>query len=139
MGEIETLLNALQQHVPTVDVTAEPNTLRNYTIDGVLPRLMVTPTTVEGVAQTVALAHQHNLTVLARGGGSHMNLGGLPEHIDVVVETNKLTRLLEHEAPDLTCHIEAGMTLATLQAALASKGQRLPLDPPHAEQTTLGG
>ncbi len=63
----------------------------------------------------------------------------LPEHIDVLLETGRLARLLEHEAPDLTCHVEAGITLADLQAHLATKGQQLALDPPDAAQATIGG
>jgi glycolate oxidase FAD binding subunit len=44
--------------------------------------------------------------------------------------TEGLSRLLEHEAGDLTCTVEAGVRLSTLQAALAEAGQRLSLDPP---------
>src|SRR5207302_4035321 len=66
-------------------------------------------------------------------------LGGIPERFDVLLETTKLTRLLEHEAPDLTCHVEAGITLAEFQAKLATKGQWLALDPPDAQQATIGG
>jgi glycolate oxidase FAD binding subunit len=139
MGEIEALANALQQQVPHVEVATDTDTLRDYTVDGILPRLIVTPSTVEGTAQIVELAHQHHLTLLPRGGGSRMNLGGLAEGIDVMLVTTQMTRLLEHEGPDLTCHVEAGITLAQLQAQLADKGQRLSLDPPNAEQATLGG
>ncbi|HEY7418222.1 MAG TPA: FAD-binding oxidoreductase, partial [Ktedonobacteraceae bacterium] len=113
--------------------------LRSFTIDGVLPRLVVTPTTVDEVVQLVRLVDQHNLTMLARGNGAYMSMGRLPETVDVIIETRKLSRLLEHEAPDLTCHVEAGITLAELQKQLSTKGQRLALDPPDAEQTTIGG
>jgi glycolate oxidase FAD binding subunit len=68
-----------------------------------------------------------------------MYLGSIPESLDILIETSKLTRLLEHEAPDLTCQVEAGVTLADLQTHLAVKGQWLPLDPPDPEQTTIGG
>jgi glycolate oxidase FAD binding subunit len=139
MGEIETLKAAIQEHAPACRVSSKTDTLRNYALDGLLPRLVVTPTAVEQVAQIVALTNSQGLSLLARGGGSHMNVGGVPEQIDVLLETNKLTRLLEHEAPDLTCHVEAGLTLAALQARLAKKGQWLALDPPGAEQATLGG
>jgi glycolate oxidase FAD binding subunit len=44
--------------------------------------------------------------------------------------TEGLHRLLEHEAGDLTCTVEAGIRLSSLQAALAPYGQRLSLDPP---------
>lgn len=139
MVEIETFATAVQQYAPAVQVINDPDELRNYAVDGLLPRVVVIPGTVEDVAQTVALANQQGLTLLTRGGGSRINLGGIPEQFDILLETTKLTRLLEHEAPDLTCHAEAGLTLAGLQAQLATKGQCLALDPPDAEQSTLGG
>jgi glycolate dehydrogenase FAD-binding subunit len=46
------------------------------------------------------------------------------------LETDGLARVLEHEAGDLTCTVEAGIRLSALQATLAAKGQRLSLDPP---------
>lgn len=139
MPEIETFATTLQQYSSSMRIVDDPEELRNYAIDGLLPRLAVIPETVEQVAQIVALANQQALTVLTRGGGSRINLGGIPEQFDILLETTKLTHLLEHEAPDLTCHVEAGITLAALQAQLAAKGQRLALDPPDALQATIGG
>ena len=46
------------------------------------------------------------------------------------LETDGLARMLEHEAGDLTCTVEAGMRLSALGTALARAGQRLSLDPP---------
>lgn len=139
MSEIEAFAKAIRATASTLQVSGEADTLRDYSVDGLLPLLVVTPGTVEEVAQVVTLASQHGLTLLTRGGGSRMNVGGLPEQIDVLLATNRLTQLLEYEAPDLTCHVEAGLTLAALQSQLAKKGQRLALDPPDAEQATLGG
>lgn len=139
MDEIEGLVRSLQEQIPHVEVTSDPDELHNYTVDGVMPRLVVTPATSEEAAQIVTLTNQHNLTLLPRGNGTHLNLGGIPERIDLLVETRKLDKLLEYEAPDLTCRVEAGMTLAKLQETLAKKGQRLALDPAGAEQATIGG
>jgi hypothetical protein len=44
--------------------------------------------------------------------------------------TDGLGRVLEHEAGDLTCTVEAGIRLSALQTTLARAGQRLSLDPP---------
>ena len=44
--------------------------------------------------------------------------------------TEGLDHILEHEAGDLTCTVEAGVRLSALQQALAKHGQRLSLDPP---------
>ncbi len=46
------------------------------------------------------------------------------------LSTAALDRVLEHEAGDLTCTVEAGIRLSALQDALAAAGQRLSLDPP---------
>src|SRR6266496_4099208 len=122
MAEIETFATTLQQNSTTIRTISDPDELRNYAVDGVLPRLAVIPETVEQVSQIVALANEQGLTLITRGGGSRLNLGGIPERFDILLETTKLTRLLEHEAPDLTCHVEAGITLAALQAQLATIG-----------------
>lgn len=46
------------------------------------------------------------------------------------LSTDALDRVLEHEAGDLTCTVEAGIRLSALQERLAAAGQRLSLDPP---------
>ena len=46
------------------------------------------------------------------------------------LDAGGLDRVLEHEAGDLTCTVEAGLRLSALQSALAEHGQRLSLDPP---------
>src|SRR6266852_7908076 len=139
MAELQAFATNLEQFTHAMQIISDPDELRNCTVEGLLPRVTVIPETVEQVGQVVALANQQGLTLLTRGGGSRINLGGIPEQFDILLETTRLIRLLEHEAPDLTCHIEAGLTLAALQAQLATKGQRLTLDPPDAQQATLGG
>jgi glycolate oxidase FAD binding subunit len=49
---------------------------------------------------------------------------------DVVLSTARLDSLVEHEAGDLTCTVEAGMRLSVLDERLAEHGQRFALDPP---------
>ena len=46
------------------------------------------------------------------------------------LDADGMDRVLEHEAGDLTCTVEAGIRLSALAAVLASAGQRLSLDPP---------
>ena len=56
--------------------------------------------------------------------------GGRTLRIGDDLSTAGLDRVLEHEAGDLTCTVEAGIRLSALREALAEKGQRLSLDPP---------
>ena len=46
------------------------------------------------------------------------------------LDAGGMSRVLEHEAGDLTCTVESGIRLSALAAALALSGQRLSLDPP---------
>jgi glycolate oxidase FAD binding subunit len=55
---------------------------------------------------------------------------GLRVRIGEDLLTDGLDRVLEHEAGDLTCTVEAGVRLSALRVALAPHGQRLSLDPP---------
>lgn len=46
-------------------------------------------------------------------------------------------RIVQHTPEDMTVTVEAGLTLATLQSALAQRGQWLPIDPPFADRLTI--
>jgi glycolate oxidase FAD binding subunit len=50
------------------------------------------------------------------------------------LDAGGMQRILEHEAGDLTCTVESGIRLSTLNRALAEYGQRLSLDP-HGDPT----
>ena len=49
---------------------------------------------------------------------------------DVVLSLRRFDQVLEHEAGDLTCTVEAGLRLEDLNARLAEHGQMFSLDPP---------
>ena len=53
-----------------------------------------------------------------------------PARSGLVLSLKRLDRMLEHEPGDLTATAAAGITVDALQAALATRGQWLPLDPP---------
>jgi glycolate dehydrogenase FAD-binding subunit len=52
------------------------------------------------------------------------------------LDLSGLDRVLEHEAGDLTCTVEAGLRLSALQARLVEDGQMLAIDP--AGDPTIG-
>ena len=53
------------------------------------------------------------------------------------VELGAFHRIIEHTPEDMTVTVEAGIPLKTLQAALAQKGQWLPIDPANPERLTI--
>ncbi|TMB05951.1 MAG: FAD-binding oxidoreductase [Deltaproteobacteria bacterium] len=73
------------------------------------------------------------------GGGTELELGALPERIDAVVRTRGLRRIVEYQPADMVMVVEAGVTLAEIQAAAREHRQRLALDPPWPDRATIGG
>jgi glycolate oxidase FAD binding subunit len=55
---------------------------------------------------------------------------------ETAISTSRLDRVLEHEAGDLTCVVEAGLRLSALNEYLEPFGQTFPLDP--AGDPTIG-
>ena len=139
MNDIDGLIHELHRHLTTEQVLTDTHVLRDTSIDGLEPRLIVIPETIEQVSRVVALINQHNLTLLPCGGGIRMSVGVMPERFDVLLDMRHLSRLVEHQQDKHTCRVEAGMMLSTLQEQLAKSGQRLALDPADAQQTTIGG
>jgi glycolate oxidase FAD binding subunit len=59
--------------------------------------------------------------------------------VDEVVSTRALDGIVEYIPSDQIVTVQAGMTIARLQAALRKERQRLALDPPDPEHATVGG
>lgn len=77
-----------------------------------------------------SLAEASGLLAAAHADGRRLRIGD-------DLTTDGLSAILEHEAGDLTCTVEAGVRLSRLQAELARHWQRLSLDPPA--DPTIGG
>lgn len=110
-----------------------------YRVDGGTPWAVVFPGDVGQVAALLTLAQREELAVIPWGGGTMMGMGYPPERLDIVLCLQRLNRVLEHEPADLTATAQAGITMAALQNQLGNRGQWWPVEPPLAEQATLGG
>jgi glycolate oxidase FAD binding subunit len=108
-------------------------------VDGLLPRWVVRPASLEQVSQVMALAHEAGLAVAPRGSGSSLELGRSPARMDVALDLRGLDRVVEYNPADVSITVEAGITAGALAARLAPHRQFLALDPPGAATRTLGG
>jgi len=73
------------------------------------------------------------------GLGNHLHWGPQPQIESSVVSLRRHNQVLEHATGDFTVTVEAGMALSELQAVLAVRGQWLPIDPPLAGPSSIGG
>jgi glycolate oxidase FAD binding subunit len=108
-------------------------------IDGVVPPIVVTPTSAEAVAKALAWANGEELVTVIGGSGTKAEWGRPPAVVDVLVSMRGLSRVLTHAHLDLTATVEAGARLADVNRALARHGQWIPLDGPFGDRATIGG
>jgi glycolate oxidase FAD binding subunit len=108
-------------------------------VAGTPAAVAVTPGTIEEAARVLDAARAAGAAIVPWGGGTQQRIGAPPARADVVLHTGRLAGLLEWEPADLTASLGAGMTLAAVQAHLATRGQQLPIDAPRPDRATLGG
>jgi glycolate oxidase FAD binding subunit len=73
-----------------------------------------------------------------RGSGTKQDWAVPPRRLDVVLDTRRLTGVVEHAAGDLVVVVRAGTTVEELQDKLSPAGQQLALDTP-LPGATVGG
>ena len=110
-----------------------------YALGGVAPARALRPASREEVAEVLRAAARDRRTVVPWGGGVGLRHETPPARYGVALDLGGLDRIVEYEPEDLTLTAECGVTLATLRATLAARGQELPLEAPREERTTLGG
>ena len=106
---------------------------------GAEPEGVVRPESLEDAMALVQAAAESETALIPWGGGSAQDYGRPPRAPFVLFETAGLSRVLAVEPGDLIITVEAGVTMARVQAALAPHGQFLPLDPPAPDAATVGG
>jgi len=97
------------------------------------------PDTPAALADALRQASAQKQSIVIRGAGTKLDWGRPAGRIDTFLDTRGLNKILAHAHGDLTATIEAGASLADVNAALARHGQWLPLDPAFADHATIGG
>jgi len=107
-------------------------------VDGVPARFVAAPGSTAEAAAVVRVAAAEGLAVVARGAGTKLGWGTPPRRLDLIVDTRRLDRIVEHAAGDLVVVAQAGVPLAELGERLAGDRQRLAVDE-VVPGTTVGG
>jgi glycolate oxidase FAD binding subunit len=141
MSNASQLISALNGIVGESNVIQNPGELKACAVDGQTPTAVVSPGSVAEISKLLAFANQEKLVVVPRGNGTKMAAGGIPGKVDIVLSMLRINRIIEHDIPNLSLSVEAGITLSEVQKKLAGtgKGSFLPLDPPYSEKATIGG
>lgn len=110
-----------------------------YALAGVTPRAALKPATREEVAAALTAAAHDGLAVVPWGGGAGLARERAPARYDLALDLSALDRIVEYDPEDLTLTAECGVSIEALHAAVAARGQELPLEAARAARATLGG
>lgn len=102
------------------------------------PLGVIVPAHTEDIARAMQYAHEHDLPVLPRGGGT--SLAGQSVNRAIVIDVSShCTNILEIDPGAHTATVEAGVTIAELNAHAAKHGLFFAPDPSTWRQSNIGG
>ena len=101
--------------------------------------VVVLPRTAEEVSRVLKLAYANNVPVVARGAGTGMSGGSIPDQDSVVVALTRMNQVKEIDLVNLVAVVEPGVITADLQARVEMHSLYYPPDPASLKQSTLGG
>src|SRR3989454_141950 len=99
---------------PWADIVGAEYVAPGGPVDGVEPAWVVRPGSVAEVRECVRAAARAGASLVVQGLGAHMSVGAPPARLDVVLGLDRLVRVVDHQAGDMTVTVEAGCTLAAL-------------------------
>jgi glycolate oxidase len=118
--------------------------LRAYETDALtayrrVPLAVVLPTTTEEVSQVLRFCSEHGVKVVARGAGTSLAGGAIPQEDAIVVGLSKMSRVLSINYANRTACVQAGMTNLSISQAVGAKGFFYAPDPSSQLACSIGG
>jgi glycolate oxidase len=144
LAKREAVIAALKAIVPGEGVITEENERRAFETDALtsyrrLPMVVVLPETTEQVAAILAFCHAEGVPVVARGAGTSLCGGAIPQEDAVVLGVSRMNRVLDVNFADRTMRVEAGITNLAMSGAVAHEGFFYAPDPSSQLACTIAG
>ncbi|WXG55289.1 MAG: FAD-linked oxidase C-terminal domain-containing protein [Candidatus Sedimenticola sp. (ex Thyasira tokunagai)] len=138
------LAESLRRFLPPECVVEDEETQRPYECDGLavyceMPLLVVLPENREQLCRIMALCHQHRVPVVARGAGTGLSAGAMPNSDGVLLSLAKFSRILEIDPQARIARVEPGVRNLAISEAAEEYGLYYAPDPSSQIACTIGG
>ncbi|WP_228001985.1 FAD-binding oxidoreductase [Nocardia australiensis] len=104
-----------------------------------IPAAVLAPRSTDDVATCLALAHRHNVVVVARGAGSGLSGAANASPDSVILSLHRMNRIIRIDPGNRLAVVQPGVLTAALRAEVANAGLLYPPDPGSVEFCTIGG
>jgi len=136
-GLVQKLRGDYGERAVTAHAVREQHSHGEGLADAALPDVVVFPHSNDEVAAIVRLCHIARVPVIAFGVGTSLEGHVAALYGGVSVDLSQMNRLLEVNAEDLDCRVQAGVTREQLNTELKGTGLFFPIDP--GANATIGG
>ncbi|MTI64265.1 FAD-linked oxidase C-terminal domain-containing protein [Methylophaga sp.] len=138
------LIAALREILPASQVLDSTEAQRPFECDGLsayhrLPLVTVLPEQQEQVQAIVRLCHQNRIPLVARGAGTGLSGGALPDENGVLLSLAKFNRIVDIDPDNLCATVEPGVRNLAISEAVADKGLYYAPDPSSQIACSIGG
>jgi len=137
-------MRRLEALLPASRFLSGPAQLAAYASDGLTafqtqPLAVVVPETQDEVIALVRFCHQEKLPFVARGSGTSLSGGSVPNARGIVIALNRLNRIVQLDPAGRLAVVEPGVVNLAVTAAAAPHGLHYAPDPSSQSICTIGG
>jgi len=138
------IISALQTILAKDALLFEEEDLRPYECDGLsayrkLPLVVALPETIEQVQAILRFASDEKIPVVARGAGTGLSGGALPNEEGILLSLAKFNRILEIDADARLARVQPGVRNLAISEAVTQYGLYYAPDPSSQIACTIGG
>jgi len=137
-------IQKLYQILPESSVLADEEELRPYECDGLsayrqLPWLVVLPESILQLQQIIKLCFSNNIAVIARGAGTGLSGGSLPQENCLILSLAKLNKILNVDPVSRSAQVQPGVRNLAISDAAKAYGLYYAPDPSSQIACSIGG
>ena len=104
-----------------------------------MPLAVVMPESTEDVSDILKFCHEHEIRVVARGAGTSVTGGALPQEDAIVLCVSRMNKVIETDYDSRTIRVQSGITNLAISDAVAQEGFFYAPDPSSQIACTLAG